>query len=85
MCWPRVFKAPPLLTPCAYAEKGNAEIIAYCHSQMSDFKTPKAMVLGPISENLNLQDPKNSCCAIRRIRRAIRPERPWRQHFKARN
>ena len=41
-------------TPCAFIElKDNteateAEIIAFCRSQMPGFKTPKAVVFGPI-------------------------------------
>jgi fatty-acyl-CoA synthase len=40
--------------PCAFielkdgAEATEAEIIAYCRSQMSGFKTPKAVVFGPL-------------------------------------
>jgi fatty-acyl-CoA synthase len=40
--------------PCAFIELKDgasateAEIIAYCHSHMSGFKTPKAVVFGPI-------------------------------------
>ena len=40
--------------PCAFVELKDgarateAEIIAYCRSQMSGFKTPKSVVFGPI-------------------------------------
>ncbi len=51
--------------PCAFvelkegAEATEAEIIAFCRSQMSGFKTPKAVVFGSI--------PKTSTCKIQKL------------------
>ena len=74
--------------PCAFielkdnAQTSEADIIAFCRAQMPGFKTPKAVVFGPI--------PKTSTSGARRtgISRSV-PEfifvsainlRAWRAH-----
>jgi fatty-acyl-CoA synthase len=62
--------------PCAFvelkdgAEATEADIIAWCRSQMSGFKTPKAVVFGPI--------PKTSTGKIQKflLRNEVRSDKP---------
>jgi len=52
----------------------EAEIIAFCRSQMSGFKTPKRWCSGPFRKPQPARS-RNSCCAIRSTRRRrFRPE-----------
>ena len=50
--------------PCAFVElkegakATEAEIIAFCRSHMSGFKTPKAVVFGADPEDVHRQDPE---------------------------